>query len=1357
MIGYSEEELLRMNINQLEIKTLTDKIDEKIEDIITKTRDRFETQHRCKDGTIIDFDASLSTMNLDNQILVAIFLNDITKQKKVVEELDSQKQRYAIILDNIDEIVYQIEFKDDNILSGEISFVSQKTSSIMGIKPEEFYNNPSTWLESVHPDDVEIVKESTLKILKSSKSTLRDYRVKNKITGKYHWIEDRITPLFNDKNELTGIVGVARDITDWVAAKKELEEKELRYRTLFNLAPNGIMIEDKNGNIIDANPALCTTFGYEQDELLGENVSIFTHPDNKEQINPNISQILTGETLRHNLKSIKKDGSEIHIRLSETKIQLPNLEDGLLCVSEDITDSIKIQEVLKKSEKKYKKLIEISPIGITIVKDGKIAFANAALAKTLGFTDVDELIGKSMLEFVHSGYSEFAKDRLMNLLYKKENTVNLAEEKFVKKNGDAIDVLVLGQQIEYEGENAVQGYIYDITEQKRLTYALQKSQERLQEAQQIAHLGNWNWNIETNELFWSDETYKIFDLLPQEFIATIDFFLDIVYPEDRSFVKEAINKSINENKPYNIVHRVLLKSNEIKFVQERGKVYFDANNEPVRMVGTTQDITELKNIELALIESEKRISGIMKAAPVGIGVVKNRIITYTNDFLVNMLGYIKEEMQGKPSKLFYKSDEEYERMGKLYEKALELGVASGEAQIRHKSGKILNSIISLCPLDKNDLSQGSIFSVLDITARKQMEDYLKIEEARYRGLFEYAPISIWEEDFSGGKRFIDKLKEKGVTDFHQYFTDNYEELMKLLSLIKIIDVNTETVKMLKAESKQQILEGLGTIFLPESIDAFKRELTALAEGETEYSSETKQKNFKGEIQNIYVTTSIAPGFEDTWEKIFVTVNNITEQKKSEEIIKVSEANLRSLIEGRREAIWSLDKNYDFIIFNDFFKKTYSEVYGIKLDKRMNALNILSEELKDIWKSKYDKALSGERTNFEFCETINGKTHYFDIYLNPIVKDNTISGVSVISIDTTDKVEAVEQVRYQAKLLDSAQDAIIASNDLIIENNLNNIITYWNKGSEKLYGWKREEVIGRELRDVIPMEFINTTLEQVRKNVLTKGEWAGETIQYDKYGNKLIIYMSVSVVFEHGKLIGSFGVNHNITDLKAAYNKLEESRKQLQALAQYLEKVREEERTYIAREIHDDLGQSLTALKIDISWLEKGIKNKTKATSEKIDGIKNLIDSTITSVQKISSELRPGIIDDLGLSIAIEWATNEFQKRTGIICNLTIRPELVLANEQVSIAFFRIYQEILTNISRHAKAKHVWTTLTNEKNKLTLIVQDDGIGIEQNQINNPRSLGLLGIRERLRILKGKLNISGNKGKGTKIEIEVKNSE
>ncbi len=1352
MTGYSLNEIKNMNIRDLEAQIPQDKIKELIEEILTKRKARFETKHKCKNGSLIDLDVSVSLLEIDGETFIAAFLNDITERKKIVAKLEKDEKRYRIILNNIDEIVYQIDcVNPGKLFNGKVVFISPKTEKIMGIKQEEFYKDPRVWFENVHPDDVENVKKSTQEIVSKKGSGQRDYRIKNIKTGEYRWIEDRITTLVDSENNFLGIVGVARDITEWVIAKKRLEENELRYRTLFDLAPNGIMLEDRNGNIIDANKTLYENFGYEKGELIGKNVKIFTHPENLESFDRNIEKIMNGETLRHTLKSIKKDGSEIYVRLSETKIHLPNLEEGILSISEDITELVRMQDALKKSEEKYKKLIEISPIGVTILKEGKIVYANPALAETLGFKNTNELLGKSIIDFVHPKYLQFAQRRLRNLTDKKQSKVNLAEEKFIKKTGEEIDVLVVGQQIEFEGEDAVQGYIYDITEQKMLNLELQKSKEQLKEAQHIARLGNWQWDLQTNEIEWSDEIFNIFEIQPNEIEKSYETFKNMVYEEDKKYVEKKINSAIRLKKTFDIIHRIYLKNGKIKYVQARGKVYYDTDDNPLRVVGTLQDITELKQTELALQESERRISGIMKAAPIGIGLVKNRVLDYVNDYLCNFLGYTKSEMEGKPTELFYPNKDEYQKIGELYQIAAQKGVASDEAVIQCKSGKLVNVIISLCPLDKNDLSQGSIFSVLDITERKQIENHLKFEEARYRGLFEHAPISIWEEDFHEGKKYIDELKQKGIKDFNKYFTENPDELKKMIGLVKIININNETVRMLKVKSKRQILQGLEQMFIPESIETFKDEISLLAEGKTKFAQESKQRDFTGNIQDIFVTVSIAPGFEKDWKRVFVTILDITEQKRYTETIKASEANLRSLIERRQEAIWSIDKNYNFIIFNNYAKQKYKQIYGIIPRKGKNTLDGLTDELKRLWKPKYDEALKGNRIHFEFNEKFDGQIHYFDVYLTPIVTDNRVTGVSVIAINIDDKIKQESQLRYQAKLLDSAQDAIIASKDYEMDTDLNHTITYWNKGAERLYGWKKEEVLGKRILDVLKSQPVNTTFAQIGKEISERGEWVGEIIQHNRKGERIISLTSINAVYENGKIVGTFGVNRNITELKETYNKLEESQKQLQALAEYLEKIREEERTYIAREIHDDLGQTLTALKIDLAWLTKNLGKSKGNIENKLNDMIKLVDRTIKTVQKISSQLRPGILDDLGFVAAIEWATSEFQQRTGIGCNLQINPEFFDLKENFSVALFRIYQEILTNISRHANAHNVKIVIAKNENSVKLFVKDDGKGIDKNKIDDPKSLGLLGIKERVRGLKGNLKIAGEQGKGTTIEI------
>ena len=219
------------------------------------------------------------------------------------------------------------------------------------------------------------------------------------------------------------------------------------------------------------------------------------------------------------------------------------------------------------------------------------------------------------------------------------------------------------------------------------------------------------------------------------------------------------------------------------------------------------------------------------------------------------------------------------------------------------------------------------------------------------------------------------------------------------------------------------------------------------------------------------------------------------------------------------------------------------------------------------------------------------------------------------------------------------------------------------------------------------------------------------------------------------------------------NELQDSQEQLRNLTVYLQSVREQERTNIAREIHDELAQALTALKMDVSWLDHRLPRDPESLIEKTKSMNNLMDSTIQTVKRISAELRPGILDDLGLVAALEWQAEEFQNRTGIICHVTVDPQDLTVDQERSTAIFRISQETLTNVARHAHATNVAVGLKERAGRLTLRVRDNGTGITEEQIYDPKSFGLIGIRERVHPWGGKVSIKGIPGKGTTILVSV----
>ncbi len=230
------------------------------------------------------------------------------------------------------------------------------------------------------------------------------------------------------------------------------------------------------------------------------------------------------------------------------------------------------------------------------------------------------------------------------------------------------------------------------------------------------------------------------------------------------------------------------------------------------------------------------------------------------------------------------------------------------------------------------------------------------------------------------------------------------------------------------------------------------------------------------------------------------------------------------------------------------------------------------------------------------------------------------------------------------------------------------------------------------------------------------------------------------------------LEREITDRLSKEDEFRRSTEQLRELSARLQSVREEERTQIARAIHDELGQALTGLKMDVAWLQKHLDQQQPALLEKTQAMSDLIDIIIQAVRRIATELRPGILD-LSLVATIEWQLQEFQNRSGIQGKLISAPEETTLDADGATTVFRIFQEILTNVARHAQATQVEVILEESGTFLTLQVQDNGRGITESEIDSPKSIGLLGMQERARLRAGEVHFQRIPGQGTAVTVRL----
>ncbi|HWS63527.1 MAG TPA: response regulator [Steroidobacteraceae bacterium] len=231
------------------------------------------------------------------------------------------------------------------------------------------------------------------------------------------------------------------------------------------------------------------------------------------------------------------------------------------------------------------------------------------------------------------------------------------------------------------------------------------------------------------------------------------------------------------------------------------------------------------------------------------------------------------------------------------------------------------------------------------------------------------------------------------------------------------------------------------------------------------------------------------------------------------------------------------------------------------------------------------------------------------------------------------------------------------------------------------------------------------------------------------------------------------LSQQLKERRVAEEHLRASQESLRALASHLQSVREEEWTRIAREIHDQLAQALTGLKMDLAWITSRLPEGSKALREKAHSMSGLIDATMESVHEIMTQLRPEVLDRLGLAAAIGWQAGEFQRRSGIRCNVSLPAEDLLLDRDRSTAVFRIFQELLTNVARHAGATRTDVAVQSDSNELVLTVEDNGRGIDAEVAQSSKSFGLMGVRERVLPFGGRVDIKGVRGEGSRVTVAL----
>ncbi len=362
-------------------------------------------------------------------------------------------------------------------------------------------------------------------------------------------------------------------------------------------------------------------------------------------------------------------------------------------------------------------------------------------------------------------------------------------------------------------------------------------------------------------------------------------------------------------------------------------------------------------------------------------------------------------------------------------------------------------------------------------------------------------------------------------------------------------------------------------------------------------------------------------------------------------------------------------------------------------------------------------------------------------------EGKVIGVVLVFRDVAERRRERIATAEQAALLELTQDSVF-----VID--MEGRVQFWSRGAEAMLGYTKAEAAGKIAHDmlctVFPKPFVEITAQLMRL-----GHWEGDLIKTAKNGRRVVVAGRWALQWgQRGQRPRILVVNSDITQRKRGEELLVLQREQLRALADRLEWVREEDRKRVARDLHDQIGQILTAIKMDMAWMSRRLPKSEIEVLARLKESTQSIDNGVKAVRTICSGLRPGVLDDLGLAAAIEWQAGEFTSRNNVPCQVSVPPLDLHLDGDRATATFRIFQECLTNVVRHAQAKQVLVVLSEEDEKIVLVVQDDGIGFRASELSNTLgSLGLLGMKERAQSCGGDLEISSSPGKGTTVTVCV----
>jgi PAS domain S-box-containing protein len=1282
-------------------------------------------------------------------------------------------------------------------------------------------------------------------------------------------METHAAPLRDSVSGVIAQLAITRDITD----RRRTEESLKIFRDLIDRSTDAIEVLDPiTLRFLDCNLNAHQTLGYSREEFLSLSAYDIDPALDREMAARMVAEMERSGFAIFESVHRRKDGSTFPVEINVKIIRLER--DYRLAIVRDITERKQAQERLQEYEKVVEGLEEMI---VVVDREYRYLLANHAY---LDYRDLkrEKIVGRLVSDFMDNDLFEQVVRQHLDECF--QGKVVRYEMTYVYPTLGERQLSVSYFPIEGpHGIDRAACVLDDITEQKRAQESLRRSESQLAEAQRLASVGSWNWDVRTGAITWSDELYRIFGIEPQE-IHLGKQAMELTHPDDWDRVVSTVKASLKTKEAYSFYYRVCRPDGVERIVHTLGNVVCDEQGDPIRVFGATQDVTEHQQAELALRHAEEKYRDIFDHAGEGIfqTTPEGRYLS-ANPALARILGFdspeelirdctdISREVYAEPERREeFKSLLEQHGMVRWFEHQLirkdgsRIWVTVNARVVRDTQGKVLyyegtaqdinerklaearsaafatlarklsgamtqldaariiadtaNELFSWdsCNLDLYDEATDLIYPLLNIDTincervdvtneivdRKPTPRSRRIIDLGPELTLRKEPVKFEDDSIPFGDTSRPSASLMGIPICHaetvigllsiqSYAPDAYDDadLRDLQALAaycgealnrvrieeslskskeryrelfenakdayyvhdlsgRYISVN-RAAERLSGHSRAEIIGKRFSDFIPpEHLEIVSKNLCRklIDEGETKYEIEVVAKD--GRRVPVEVSSHLI--YENgVAVSVQGTARDITERKRAEEALRQSEREYRGLFENAHDAILIFDPEREIVLE---VNQRACEVYGISRPEFIGlSLETITNDVERGRLVLKDTLKRGMSHNFETVQRRGDGTEMF-LHINAsVVEYNGKTAIQSINRDITEQKRAEEALRQSEERFSKAFHSSPAalSITLLEDGRLLEV----NAAFLRMTGFSREEVIGRSTLELGLWD--NQDNLMMAKALRERGAIVDFEIEFrKKSGEVRDALLSVELIQLGLGEPSVLGIAQDVTER----NRAEEA---LQSYPRQLIEAQEAERQSIARELHDQIGQVLTAIHLNLQAV--GATCESNESRALIDEGVAIVDEALGQVRNLSFELRPSLLDDLGLATALRWYTDRFTQRTGIQSSTTINlpePPARLTRE-LETACFRIVQEALTNVVRHARAKKVAIRLQKRNGEIRLTVKDDGSGFaahSQNLAPFTTHVGLRGMRERALALGGRLDVRSS-SRGTRISASFPN--